>query len=186
MQGDRHRCALRTWERGYPASLRGGRRGRIRRGPTHRLEGPWHRVPVFDSDPGKGCSLPTARWPRGYTCGRCPRCPPSSSIPGPPVSSTSSTVSGSCLAASCIRTSTGIAVCPLGRQSGWTKLHSRCKASPSDSSAACAGMRRRRHRPHALAALQPPHRQRPALAGAPPRGHQPLASTFSWRTLSHD
>ena len=60
MRGHRHRCALRTWERGYPASLRGGRRGRIRRGPTHRLEGPWHRVPVFDSDPGKGCSLPTA------------------------------------------------------------------------------------------------------------------------------
>ena len=54
------RAVLRTIA-SDPISLHGGRRGRIRRGPTHRLEGPWHRVPVFDSDPGKGCSLPTAR-----------------------------------------------------------------------------------------------------------------------------
>ena len=41
-------------------TLHGGRRGRIRRGSTHRLEGPWQRVLVRDPDPGGGCGLPTA------------------------------------------------------------------------------------------------------------------------------
>ena len=43
-----------------PTSLHGGRRGRIRSGSTHRLEGPWQRVLVRHPDPGRGCSLPTA------------------------------------------------------------------------------------------------------------------------------
>ena len=46
-----------------PSSLHGGRRGRIRSGSTHRLEGPWQRVLVRDPDPGGGCGLPTA-WRR--------------------------------------------------------------------------------------------------------------------------
>ena len=44
-----------------PTSLHGGRRGRIRSGSTHRLEAPWQRVLVRHPDPGRGCSLPTAR-----------------------------------------------------------------------------------------------------------------------------
>ena len=47
--------------RGDPASLHGGRRGRIRRGSTHRLEGPWHRVPCLTQIQVKVAAFP----PRG-------------------------------------------------------------------------------------------------------------------------
>ena len=58
--GGMMRAMLRTIA-SDPTSLHGGRRGRMRSGSTHRLEGPWQRLRVRDPDPGRGCSLPTAR-----------------------------------------------------------------------------------------------------------------------------
>ena len=59
LAGGMMRAVLRTIA-SDPTSLHGGRRGRIRSGSTHRLEGPWQRVLVRHPDPGRGCSLPTA------------------------------------------------------------------------------------------------------------------------------